>query len=109
MKLFTEKQTEQLLKNGHDLETDHKPVVKLVCEGSTWLVTEIDPHNTDKIFGLRDRALAEPELVYESIRELEARKGPMGLRVERDMYFKADSPLRGYWEELSTNMYPNLF
>ena len=101
MKLFTKEQTEQLLKNGHDLDADHKPVVKLFCGGSTWLFTDIDPHNTDKIFGLCDHGV--PELGYASIRELEALNGPMGLRVERDMYFKAEHPLSVYEESAKRN------
>ena len=50
----------------------------------TWYVTEFD--GIDLFFGLVDGF--EKELGYFSLSELENVRGLMGLRVERDLYFK---------------------
>jgi hypothetical protein len=50
----------------------------------TWYVTEFD--GKDTFFGLVDGF--EKELGYFSLSELESTKGPLGLKVERDLYFK---------------------
>lgn len=50
----------------------------------TWYVTESD--GQDMCFGLV--VGHETELGYFSIRELETLRGPLGLRVERDMYWQ---------------------
>jgi hypothetical protein len=52
--------------------------------GWTWYATEFD--GEDLLFGLV-RGLEE-EWGYFSLRELEALRGPGGLRVERDLYFE---------------------
>lgn len=50
-----------------------------------WYVTEFDPK--DKLcFGLVDGH--EKELGYFSLIELESVRGPLGLPIERDLYFK---------------------
>ena len=50
----------------------------------TWYVTEFD--GKDIFFGLVDGF--EKELGYFSLKELESVKGPLGLKIERDLYFK---------------------
>lgn len=50
----------------------------------TWYVTEMDAA-TGECFGLVKGF--ESELGYFSLRELEALRGPAGLRVERDRFF----------------------
>ena len=50
----------------------------------TWYVTEFD--GKDTFFGLVDGF--EKELGYFSLSELESVKGPLGLKIERDVYFK---------------------
>jgi hypothetical protein len=50
----------------------------------TWHVTEFDGRDT--FFGLVDGP--EKELGYFSLSELSSVRGPMGLNVERDLYFK---------------------
>ena len=50
----------------------------------TWYATEFDGEDT--FFGLVDGH--EKELGYFSLKELESVKGPMGLPIERDLYFK---------------------
>ena len=49
----------------------------------TWYATEFDGEDT--FFGLVDGQ--ERELGYFSLRELEALKGPFGLKIERDLYY----------------------
>ena len=52
--------------------------------GGTWYATEYDPK--DKLFfGWAD--LGSPELGYFSLTELESYTGPLGLGIERDMYW----------------------
>lgn len=62
----------------------------------TWLLTELDPEDPDRAFGLCDLGLGSPELGYVSLAELAALRGPLGLPVERDQHFDADGPLSGY-------------
>ena len=50
----------------------------------TWYATEFD--DVDTFFGLVDGF--EKELGYFSLSELESIRGPFGLKVERDLYFK---------------------
>lgn len=50
----------------------------------TWYVTEYD--GKDTFFGLVDGF--EKELAYFSLSELQNIKGPLGLKIERDLYFK---------------------
>ena len=101
MKLFTNAQREQLIRNGQasqEQDRDHTPVVKLFTPdaNATWLLTEIDPEDPDRAFGLCDLGLGSPELGYVSLAELAAVRGPMGLPVERDQHFDADGPLSRY-------------
>jgi hypothetical protein len=101
MKLFTNAQREQLLRNGQasrERDIDPPPVVKLFTPdaNATWLLTELDPEDADRAFGLCDLGLGSPELGYVSVAELAALRGPMGLPVERDQHFTADGPLSDY-------------
>ena len=101
MNLITEAERQQLLANGlasQEQERDHLPVVKLFTPdaNATWLLTELDPDDPDRAFGLCDLGLGCPELGYVSLAELAALRGPMGLPVERDQHFTADGPLSGY-------------
>ncbi|MCJ7688053.1 MAG: DUF2958 domain-containing protein, partial [Clostridiaceae bacterium] len=50
----------------------------------TWYATKFD--DVDTFFGLVDGF--EKELGYFSLSELESIRGPFGLKVERDLYFK---------------------
>lgn len=52
--------------------------------GWTWYVTEFD--GQDEFFGLVIGH--EAELGYFRLSELEAIRGPLGLPIERDLYFK---------------------
>ena len=102
MKLITEELRAQLLANGrmsmqHD-DFDPLPVVKLFTPdaGATWLLTEIDPEDHDRAFGLCDLGLGFPELGYVSLAELQSLRGHLGLPVERDLHFRATQSIGAY-------------
>lgn len=113
MKLFTKDQHERLLKNGQvnaqrqldGLDTiDHPPVVKLFTPDAacTWLLSELDPEDTDIAFGLCDLGFGTPELGSVRISEIAAVRGRLGLPVERDRHFTGDKPLSAYADEART-------
>ncbi|QGN56520.1 DUF2958 domain-containing protein [Novosphingobium sp. Gsoil 351] len=95
----------QLLANGHCTaggETfDPHPVIKLFTPdaNATWLLTELDPDDEDRAFGLCDLGFSSPELGYVRLSDLENLRGPFGLAVERDEHFSADRPLSVYAEQ----------
>jgi hypothetical protein len=91
----------RLLVNALADEKDHEPVVKLFTPdgNATWLLTESDPDDPNRLFGLCDLGLGSPELGYVSLAELAALRGMMGLPIERDLHFIADKPLSAYAEE----------
>jgi len=53
----------------------------------TWYASEFD--GEDIFFGLVNGL--ELELGYFSLKELQSVKGPMGLPIDRDLYFKPES------------------
>jgi hypothetical protein len=91
----------RLLVNALADERDPFPVVKLFLPdaGATWLISEADPDDPDRLFGLCDLGLGFPELGYVSLAEITALRGKLGLPVERDLTFAADKPLSAYAEE----------
>lgn len=113
MKIFTKDIIEALAKNGRATrdaqnarrrEPDHKPVLKVFNPygAATWLLTESDPDEPDRLFGLCDLGMAEPELGYVLRSELEGiriRLGRIELPLERDRFFTADKTLREYAEQ----------
>lgn len=54
MKMITRENRERLLANAQDRGPDHAPVSKLFTPwvGSTWLITEMDPEDEDRLLGL---------------------------------------------------------
>ena len=110
MKLLLDHHRTELLANGRANgilrdsgldEHDFSPVVKLFCPwgAATWLLSELDPEDEDTAFGLCDLGMGCPELGNVSLREIEALTGPGGLRIERDIHFKADRSLSAYAED----------
>jgi hypothetical protein len=99
--LLTAAHLDQLLINGLAADADHRPVVKLFTPdaNATWLISEVDPDDSDRLFGLCDLGLGSPELGYVSLSELKTIRGPLGLAIERDRHFVADKPLSSYAEE----------
>jgi hypothetical protein len=59
----------QLLVNALNDGTDHIPVAKLFSPdgAATWLISEADPDDPDRLFGLCDLGLGFPELGYVSL------------------------------------------
>jgi len=92
----------QLLDNGRQsmsLANFHPmPVVKLFTPdaGATWLLSEVDPKDHDRAFGLCDLGQGCPELGWLSLHELASVRGGLGLRVERDLYFRSRHSLGEY-------------
>lgn len=93
-----------LLVNALHPDCDHPPVVKLFTpDGSaTWLISESDPDDPDRLFGLCDLGLGCPELGYVSLAEITELRGKLGLPVERDQSFVGDKPLSVYADEART-------
>ncbi|MCZ0954168.1 MAG: DUF2958 domain-containing protein [Rhodospirillaceae bacterium] len=100
MQLVTPELREQLIANGKRREEDHVPVVKFFnpVGAATWLITEMDPDENDHLFGLADLGMGFPELGSVSLSELQGYRGPLGLRIERDLYFRPRYPLSVYTE-----------
>jgi hypothetical protein len=92
---------DRLLANALAPEADHCPVAKFFSPdaNATWLITEVDPDDPDRLFGLCDLGLGSPELGYISLAELKAFRGPLGLPVERDGHFISSMPLSRYADE----------
>jgi hypothetical protein len=111
MTLLTTAERARLLANGQaraqaqrvnsDSTIDFYPVVKFFTPdaGCTWLLTEIDPDDSDRAFGLCDLGLGYPELGYVSLEELSAVRGRLGLPIERDLDFRPSKPLSEYTAE----------
>lgn len=101
-KLVSEEAFIRLLMNGHQSaggdEIDPLPVIKLFTPdaAATWLLTEVDPDDEDRAFGLCDLGLGFPELGWVRFSELEAVRGRLNLPVENDLHFSARQPLSAY-------------
>ena len=99
--LLTVEDSVMLLVNALSDNRDHPPVCKLFTPdaNATWLLAECDPDEPDRLFGLCDLGLGCPELGFVSLAEIMDVRGPLGLPVERDLYFVADKLLSAYAEE----------
>jgi hypothetical protein len=88
---------------GRERTEDFKPVVKLFCpwSGATWLLSELDPEDPDLAFGLCDLGVGCPELGRVRLSELASVRGPGGLCVERDRWFRPNKTLSAYADEAS--------
>ena len=80
-------------------ERDFMPVCKLFLPwtAGTWLLTELDDDGL--AFGLADLGFGTPEIGYISLDEIWEVKGPGGLRVERDIHWRATKTLSQYATE----------
>lgn len=89
MKLLTKELENQFRKTGSQEDKGQDALVIAefftVWSNWTWYATEWDPKE-GLFFGLVDGF--EKEWGYFSLEELEALRGPGGLRVERNLYFK---------------------
>jgi Protein of unknown function (DUF2958) len=77
---------------------DPHPAVKLFTPdaNATWLLTELDPADPNRAFGLCDLGLGLPELGWVLVSDLEQLRGPLGLHVEVDDGFRPTKPLSQY-------------
>lgn len=102
MSLIPDHLKAQMIANAKRREADEDydpfPVVKLFTPwaGGTWLLTELDPDDTDIAFGLCDLGLGFPELGSVRLSEIESLRGPLGLKAEIDQHFTADKSLSAY-------------
>ena len=98
MQLITPELREQLLANGKNRGDDHFPPVKFFnpVGAATWLITEMDPDQNDYLFGLADLGMGFPELGGVSLSELQEYKGPLGIGIERDLFFTARHAISVY-------------
>ena len=88
MKLITEELRKQLpALYSQENEKDPMVVCKFFAVWTSWKWYGIEFDGKDSFFGYV--AGDYPELGYFSLSELQNLKGPMGLSIERDMYFKA--------------------
>lgn len=67
-------------------EIDPEVICKFYLSGTNWQWFAIEFDGLDTFYGFVKGYF--PELGYFSLSELEKLKGPLGLRVERDIYFK---------------------
>lgn len=94
MKLLTADLKKKLTKAGYD---GNRPICKLFTPWgkATWLITGIED---GILYGFADLGMGCVEWGgIGSIEELEAIKGPFGLRVERDLYW-IDDPTVNYMD-----------
>ena len=100
-RLLTDELRIRLLLQALSDDRDGPPLVKLFCPdgAATWLISEVDPDDPDRLFGLCDLGLGYPELGYVSLDEISSVRRRLGLPVERDLHFVADKPLSAYAEE----------
>ena len=99
MKLLTETQRKRLRANAAQPDADHRPVVKFFnpLGAARWLFTELG-EDGDALFGLNDHGFGFPELGYCSLADIAGTRLPWGLRIERDLHFRAKAPLSVYAE-----------
>ena len=98
--LLTVEDRVRLLVNALSDEEDSMPVLKLFTPdaNATWLISECDPDDPDRLFGLCDLGLGFPELGWVSWTELKSVRGRLGLPIERDIAFVGEQPLSVYAE-----------
>ena len=117
MKLLTKTLENTLFKNGainarhmanNGNTEDFKPVVKFFnpCGGATWLFSELDA-DKDTLFGLCALGHGSPEIGNASLSMLKVTTLPLGLKIERDRWFKADKTLTEYANAAQRDGYIN--
>lgn len=96
MKLLTKEIENKLAKSVGNAEID-KPHLRLFnpCGAATWLISEYDSENR-LFFGLCDLGFGSPELGYVGLDEILEVKLPLGLKIERDMYWEPTMTLAEY-------------
>lgn len=103
MSLIPENLAEKLTRNGNYHGQDFVPLLKLdmwVVNGQsiTWLISELDPHNPNRAYGLGSKWVGEVTEGYFDLDELEHAAEIFGLRIEPDEHFIPRHPLSVYRE-----------
>jgi hypothetical protein len=104
MNLITEEHRATMLANdaryAADPSFDPVPVVKIFnpMGAATWLLCSLDRNELDIAYGLCDLGFGTPEIGSVRISELESCVLPLGLRLERDLYFRPSKTLGPYAE-----------
>ena len=102
MQLLLDCHVTRLIANGQLTRAggagDYFPVVRLYMPdaSASWLLSELDPDDTDLAFGLCDLGLGFPELGYVRLTKIEGLHGHIGLPVARDDDFTAYGPISAY-------------
>lgn len=103
MQLYDDAQMAALKANWRDPTLDNslddiKPVVRLVLYDSKgcWLLAMVNPDDPDIVYGLFDPGGTHPKLGFTTFSQIRQLRGPWGLVVERDLYFKPDKTLVEY-------------
>jgi hypothetical protein len=105
MELITDEHRATMLANDQHYEDDPAfdpiPVVKVFnpLGSTTWLLCALDRSDPDIAFGLCDLGFGSPEVGSVRISEMEATVLPLGLRLERDLYFKPSKTLGEFAED----------
>lgn len=105
MQLITDEQREIMLANdrcyAENPSFDPMPVVKIFnpVGAATWLLCSLDHEDPDIASGLCDLGFGTPELGSVRVSELEETRLPLGLRLERDLYFKPRQTIGQYADE----------
>ena len=91
MKLWT-KTTARTMPAVYSQEDVADPVVKLhyfdPCGAADWFIIEASAEDDDVVmFGLCDLGMGFPELGEVSLSDLQSGRGPLGLGIERDLYW----------------------
>jgi len=96
MKLLTKDLEKKLINAIPDCPTN-KPWLKLFnpAGSQTWLLSEYNSERKE-FFGLCDLGLGCPELGYVTLNDLENIRLPLGLKIERDMYWEPEHTLSEY-------------
>lgn len=105
MKLLTDEHRVTMLANDPRYATDPSfdpvPVVKIFnpMGAATWLLCSLHRNGLDISYGLCDLGFGTPEIGSVRISEMEACVLPLGLRLERDLYFRPAKTLGQYAED----------
>ena len=105
MRLITGEHCATMFANDARYETDPcvdpVPMVKIFnpMGATTWFLCSLDRNDPDMACGLCDLGLITPEMGSVRIPEMESCERPLGLRLDRDLYFRPSKILGQYAEE----------